>query len=382
MKKIQQALLTTGLLLMIAACSSPSEVVQETSDEATALPVHESPESEEVILAAPTPTEDTRLKEVWIGVPAYPEFAPWVLAVDEEHQEDDFTVHLRVFTNEQEAVDALQAGTIDLAASNDRAFLKLAARHENLQMAALQSVYSGFSVMARKGEARTFEDILKNIENRDEALAATIRQMNGRYILVPGGSAFHPELEAVLQIGGLDVKSIYPVNMEPEPGARAFLQGSAAFFSDGIKQRVFLEENGVQNVITAGDLGGATLQFSGLFTTRDFLDKNPEVLEKTLQVWYRGLEVIDAQPAESNEKMAAWLNLKTGLSYQAEELHQYQERGILVFPDREEYTGAVLSESGDYYWRDRFAFLSDWLIQHGEIQLDTFDFDQVVTLEE
>jgi len=381
MKRNQLALLAIATILMMTACTPQAEVVQKTPAEADVETVKKDFEGGETVVAEPTPTEDSRLKDVWVGVPAYPEFAPWVLAADEKNQDDEFAVHIRVFTSEQEAVDALLAGMIDLAASNDRAFLKLAARNENLRMAALQSIYSGFSVMARKGEARTFEEMSQKFKNSDEALAATIRQMKGRYLLVPGGSAFHPELEAVLQMGGLDVKSIYLVNMEPEPGARAFLQGSAAFFSDGIKQRVFLEENGAQNVITASDIRGATLQFSGLFTTSDFLEKNPEVFKKTLDAWYRAVEKIADQPAESNEQMAAWLNEKTGLSYQADDLNQYQERGLLIFPDREECTGLVLTEGGDYYWRERFSFLSGWLIEHGEIQSDTFDFNQVLDIE-
>ena len=381
MKRNQLALLAITTILMMTACTPQAEFVQIPPGEESAEALNEYHENEELVEAAPTLTEDTRLKEIWIGVPAYPEFAPWVLAADEKSQADEYTVHIRVFANEQEAVDALLAGRINLAASNDRAFLKLAAKDGNLRLAALQSIYSGFSVLARKGEARTFEEMSQKIASRDEALAATIRQMKGRYWLVPGGSAFHPELEAVLQLGGLDANAIHIVNMEPEPGAMAFLQGSAAFFSDGIKQRVFLEENGAQNVITANDLRGATLQFSGLFTTRDFLEENPKVLEKALDAWYRAVQKIADQPDESNEKMAAWLNEKTGLSYQAEELNHYQERGILIFPDRQEYAGLVLAEGGDFNWRDRFSFLSEWLIEHGEIQLDEFDFNQVVDIE-
>ncbi len=365
---------------MISACSQQAEVIQKTPAGVDVETGDVDLEGEATVVAAPTPTEDTRLKEVKIGVPAYPEFAPWVLAADEKYQADEFAVHIQVFTNEQEAVDALLAGKIDMAASNDLAFLKMAALNENLRLTTLQSIYSGFSVMARKGEARTFEEVSQKIENKDEALATTIRQMKGRYVLVPGGLAFHPELEAVLQLGNLDIKSIYIVNMEPEPGARAFLQGSAAFFSDGIKQREYLEQNGAQNVITASDVKGATLQFSGVFTTNNFLKENPEVLEKTLDAWYRAVERIDDQPAESNEQMAAWLIEKTGLSYQADELKQYQERGILIFPDQEECTRLVHTESGDYFWRDRFSYLSEWLIQHGEIQSDTFDFNQVVDI--
>lgn len=341
------ALLVVGALLLVAcgapAATEPAEVAPP-APEATAAP------AEPAQPAQPEPVT------VRFGNMPYLDYGPWIVAEKQGYLADEgIQLDTTMFEVEQPLIEAMLGGSIDVAAGADSPFILLAPQTKDaLKMVSIHSLFTGYSVMARPGEFKTYDDFVAEGMSHDEALAAASKQLEGKTIILPGGASFYPVLDTVLNYAGLTRDDVTIIDMDPVEGAAAFLQGTGDFYSDGLPQRFRLEQEGMINVLTGVQLGGGAMDTAGLYVTSDYFAENPEVVTGIMRAWYRAVDYIKANPDDGIAIMIDWINEQSGAGMTVEDGKRFLT-DLVLFPTHPEVGEWFFTEGSQYYWPDRLA---------------------------
>jgi NitT/TauT family transport system substrate-binding protein len=341
------ALLVVGALLLVAcggpAATEPAEVAPP-APEATAAP------AEPAQPAQPEPVT------VRFGNLPYLDYGPWIVAEKQGYLADEgIQLDTTMFEVEQPLIEAMLGGSIDVAAGADSPFILLAPQAKDaLQMVSVHSLFTGYSVMARPGEFKTYDEFVAEGMSHEEALAAASQQLKGKTIILPGGASFYPVLDTVLNYGGLTRDDVTIIDMDPVEGAAAFLQGTGDFYSDGLPQRFRLEQEGMVNVLTGVQLGGGAMDTAGLYVTNDYYANNPEVVKGIMRAWYRAVEFIKANPDDAIATMIDWINEQSGAGMTVEDGKRFLT-DLVLFPTYKEAGEWFYTKGSPYYWPDRLA---------------------------
>lgn len=349
------------LALFIAACqpATPPPPPEAPATEAPAQPPAQPAQTEAP--AAPTQPPAPEMITIRFGNLPYLDYGPWIVAEKMGYlEEQGIKLETTMFEVEQPLIEAMLGGSIDAGAGADSPFIMLAPKaKDKLLMVSVHSLFTGYSIMGRPGQVKTYDDFTKEGKSHDEALAEACKQLKGKTIILPGGASFYPVLNTALGYAGLTQADVQVIDMDPVEGAAAFLQGTADFYSDGLPQRFRLEKEGMINVVTGVQLGGGAMDTAGLYVTKEFFDKNPEVVYGLLKAWYKAVDYIKAEPDKAIPMMIDWINEMSGAGMTVEDGKRFLQ-DLVLFPTYQEVGEWFFTEGSPYYWKNRLQFVKEY----------------------
>jgi ABC-type nitrate/sulfonate/bicarbonate transport system substrate-binding protein len=328
-------------------------------------------------LAAAPSARQTQAQDVVtvkFGNLPYLDYSPWALAEELGYlEEEGIKLDPYMFEVEQPMVEALIGGSIDVGAGSDTPFIILAAAAPELRLVSVHVIFTGYSIMGRPDEVKTYDQFVAEGMTHEEAVKAAAAQLEGKTIILPGGASFTPVLDTALGYAGLTRDDVEIIDIDPVEGAAAFIQGTADFYSDGLPQRFRLEQEGMVNVLTGVQLAGGAMVFAGLYTTDEYLADHPEVIEGMLRAWYRTMDYLRANPDEALPVMVDWINEQSGAGFTVEDAKRFTQ-DLVLFPTYEEVRDEYMyNPESPFYWEKRLQFVVDYF---GETEgLDTTAID-------
>jgi len=275
----------------------------------------------------------------------YLDYAPWALAEAKGFlAEQGITFEKSTYEVEQPMYEAMLGGSIDVGDSGDTPFILAAAQAPELRLITLTNIFAGYSIMARPGQFKTYDEILPTVGgDREKALAEAAGQLKGKTIILPGGASFTPVLDTALGYAGLTRDDVTILDLDPVEGAAAFIQGTADFYSDGLPQRFRLEEEGMINVLTGPQLAGGAMDLAGLGTTQAFLDAHPDAPVRLLRAWYKAIDYLRSDKDDALKVMSDWINEQSGAGFTPADAERFLTDLVIV---------PTLAESGPMFWND------------------------------
>ena len=196
-------------------------------------------------------------------------------------------------------------------------------------------------------------------KSNEEALVEATQQLKGKTIILPGGASFYPVLDTALKYAGLKKEDLKIIDMDPVEGAAAFLQGTGDFYSDGLPSRFRLEKEGMVNVVTGVQMGGGAMDTAGMYVTKAFYDKNPDVVYGLLKAWYKAVAYIKEKPDDAVPLMIDWINEMSGAGMTVDDGKRFLT-DLVLFPTYEEVGEWFFTEGSAYYWPDRLDFVKTY----------------------
>ncbi len=353
------------LTMLFAACGTVATPAEAPATEVTA-PTQE-------VVAAP------EIVTVRFGNLPYLDYAPWGLAEKLGYlEEEGIKLETTMFEVEQPMAEALISKSIDVGAGSDGPFITLAAKAPELRMVSFQAIFTGYAIMGRPGEVKTYDDFVAEGKTREEALAEAAKQLDGKTIILPGGASFMPVLDTALGYAGLDRSAVEIIDMDPVEGAAAFIQGTGDFYSDGLPQRFRLEQEGMVSVLTGNQLAGGAMVFAGVYTTQEYLDANPAVIKGMLRAWFRTIDYLTNNEDDALNTMVAWINEQSGSGMKVEDAKRFI-KDLLIFPTYDEVGNDYFySESSPFFWKKRFEYLVNYVSTSEGVDTSAIDLDTMV----
>lgn len=365
------------LAIVMAACSSAATPAP-ASPAASTVPASIAPSAVPSTAPSAAPSSAPEAVTVRFGQLPYLDYAPWAVADAKGYLKDEgLTFEYSTFEVEQPMFEAMVGGSIDVGDSADTPFILSAAKAPELRLLSMASIFTGYSIMARPGAFKTYEEILPTVGNdRAKALAEVCGQLKGKTVILPGGASFTPILDTCLGYAGLTRDDVKTIDIDPVEGAAAFIRGEGDFYSDGLPQRFRLEKEGMVNVVTGNQLAGGAMDVAGIATTQKFLDEHPGIAERLMRAWYRSVDYIAANPDDGLKIMTDWVNGLSGAGLTVDDgkrfladllkLPTYAESGPTFYDD----------PTSPFYYLTRLNFVVDYFgkaegLDTGAIDLTT-----------
>lgn len=329
---------------------------------------------------APKPKEAVTVR---FGNLPYLDYGPWIVAEKMGYlEEQGIKLQTTMFEVEQPLIEAMLGGSIDVAAGADSPFILLAPQSKDkLLMVSEHSLFTGYSIMGRTGEVKTYDDFISEGKTHEEALKEAAIQLKGKTIILPGGASFYPVLDTALGYAGLTQSDLEIIDMDPVEGAAAFLQGTGDFYSDGLPQRFRLEQEGMVNVLTGVQMGGGAMDLAGLYVTKEFYDANPEVVYGFLKAWYKAVDYIKSKPDEGIKMMIDWINEQSGAGMTVEDGKRFLT-DLVLFPTYEEVGEWFFAKGSQYYWPTRLDTVKAYNENQQGIDYTGVDLNKMMPVEE
>ncbi len=351
-----------GLLLIVVFLLSACQPAAPTNAPAAIEPPTEATN----VPVEPTavPTEAPKAPElitVRFGNLPYLDYGPWIVAEKMGYlEEQGIKIETTIFEVEQPLIEAMLGGSIDVAAGADSPFILLAPQSKDkLQMVSVHSLFTGYSIMGRPDQVKTYDQFIAEGKTAEEALAAAAMQLKDKTIILPGGASFYPVLDTALGYAGLTQADVKIIDMDPVEGAAAFLQGTGDFYSDGLPSRFRLEKEGMVNVLTGVQMGGGAMDTAGMYVTTEFYNQNPEVVYGFLKAWYKAVAYIKSNPDDAIPMMIDWINEQSGAGMTVEDGKRFLT-DLVLFPTYEEVGEWFFKEGSPYYWPNRLDFVKSY----------------------
>jgi len=218
---------------------------------------------------------------VRLGYSAWPGWVPW--AVTEAKglfDEAKIAVKLQWFDGYLDSINALNAGQLDCNSQTLNDTISSIAGGADLQVV-LQNDYS---------------------TGNDQIIAAkeinSIADLKGKKVAAEEGTVDHYLLLKVLKDGGLKASDITFVPLETGAAAAAFAAGKvdgAGVYAPFTTQA--LKRPGSKALTTSRDHPGAISDL--LVCRREFVEKNPESIQKVVNSWFATLKTIKDDPTST-----------------------------------------------------------------------------------
>jgi len=152
------------------------------------------------------------------------------------------------------------------------------------------SQFKGFAVIGRKGQSKTYQELLSELGSAEAAKKAAIRQMKGKKLPIYTAN-YKPLLTAVLGEGDMEIDDVQTINFaDDEKAALAFISGEGEFYIGGLPSEINLLMNHsdqFQMIGGAEILGSAGLWYSNVASSEDWLEANTDTALKIMAMSYR-----------------------------------------------------------------------------------------------
>jgi ABC-type nitrate/sulfonate/bicarbonate transport system substrate-binding protein len=202
-------------------------------------------------------------------------------------------------------------------------------------------------------EWKPLKDFLaSNGNDMKAAIASTLSQAKGLKVGVSAGGGEYASFIEMVTIAGLKPSDFTIVDLAQEELPPALLSGSIDIMIAGIPQRLAVLREGYATLMDQSSVP-STVSHAGFASTREFVDKNPDLAARIEAGIMKGLKYIEENPDDAfpiiSEKMK-----EAGTTVSVEDLKGVWN-SMEFFPNSPAwYDQKVVAPDGQFYWKARF----------------------------
>jgi ABC-type nitrate/sulfonate/bicarbonate transport system substrate-binding protein len=358
-------------MLGLALAASPSLTLGASSAEPSAGAASDAISLDFSAVGATTPSGQCEVvapaSEFSVGIfPVFDESLWWV--ADELGYLSDVNAtmtELRTFDGDPQVLEATAVGGVDLGGGSVEGVVPLAETLDNIRLVLFQDAWKGFAFMIRPGELRTYDEVLAEVGDPDEAARQTAAQFEGKNVVANLGIGHEATIEAALSLADLTMDDITIIDLPTIEGATAFLRGEGDIYLGDLPSRFRLTEEGNVPMLAAAQIGPEAVAYVSFFAREDWIQENEDQLLRLLGAWYRVADQLRSAEADAAlEIMYTHINDVTGAEFDLETARwvntevspwfTFEETGDLIFTpgaewdlhDRIEYQIGIYEDQG------------------------------------
>ncbi len=331
MKKIKEAKRVLALLLVLvlslgslSGCSGGKEA-EEPGSEGEETAAQETGEMEQITVSVHPSGH---------GLPAY--------IADQMgfYEEEGLDVETLVYIGAPPQMEAYEAGAWDIGTTGFGGII-LGVAKSSMQIIGL-SIDSGL-VMGLF--AREDSDIVQAGYNEETGCYGTADEWRGKEVLYTQGTITDIMLVDVLERMGLTMDDVVRTNMESSPAITAFKSGSGDLVQANASFYFTAEDEGWVPVTTGETLG---IYNPSLIVASDkIIEEKPEVVEKWLRAYMKGVQWIKDNPEEAAKVFVEFCE-ENGVATDEENALKFMEIQVTKIPGPEEQVAYFQpAESGE-----------------------------------
>jgi len=302
--------------------------------------------------------ESNAEKKIVFGVSPFPDtMMPMLGKIKGWYKEEGLDVEFKIlgWTEVQEALSSNSDNKIDIGINNISSVIATHSKNpELIYYYGFNTFDNGFAFMIRAdGKIKPLRYYIDKGLSRKEAIVECAKQLKGKIVITTGNTDMEQGVSAFSRKGGLDFeKDIKIIDINPDEGLAAFLQGTGDAYIGGIPQRTKAASEGMIEMITGSDLGPAPI--NGIVTTKKFAAEHEEALLKILKVWFKIVNYTDGNLDEVSKIMTDELNKNTaaGVSSQQFKIFWNNYEHYPISPKAVD--DDILSQNGKNYWKNRW----------------------------
>lgn len=349
------AIVLSSLLILstlLSACAQTAPPVPAAATQEPAAPA---------ATEAPEPVEEEQdLQVVRVGMTPFFEYHYSTVASELGWDEElGLKLEFTWLTQSGPSIQALANGSIDTANTCVVCNFPFYESVPQLMNFINTDQFKGFIVIGRKGQVKTYDELLAELGDPQEAKLATIEQFRGKTFPIYRAN-YDPLLTATLGQAGMTLDDVEVLNFpDDEKSALAMIGGTGDFYLGGLPAEInLLLNHGDKFVLVGGDeiLGPAGLWYSNIASTEEWLANNEETALKLMAMSYRYNRYVNENPDAVLPIVLKAMNDHSGTQMSLEELkfvfdnfvgpRTYQDdKETALNPDSELYWGV----SAEYY---------------------------------
>ena len=271
------------------------------------------------------------------------------------------------------AQELMIGGHVDMATTSDADVVLQNSRGLDTSLTFPLFYFAGGGLMfdPERHDWTPLNDILPTVGgDMTMAIRKTLEQAKGASVGVSAAGAEYASFIEMVTIADLDPADFTIVDLAQEELPPALLSGSVDIMIAGIPQRLAVLKQGYKTLMDQTAVP-STVAHAGFGTTREWADANMDLAIRIEGVIIRTLAYVEQNPEESFAIIAEKLR-EAGTVVDPEDL-----KGVWnvmeFFPNSKEwYVSKVVTEGGQFYWRDRFETIVNNLQAEGRIsELET-----------
>jgi NitT/TauT family transport system substrate-binding protein len=267
------------------------------------------------------------------------------------------------------ANELLIGGHVDIATSSDADVILQNARGLDTTLAFPLFYFAGGGLMfdPNKHDWKSLDEILEaNGGDLTAGITEALTQAKGTRVGVSAAGGEYASFIEMVSIAGLSPSDFTIVDLAQEELPPALISGSIDIMISGIPQRLAVLREGYATLMDQTAVPSSVVH-AGFASTRSWVDANPDLAVRLQRVILRTLAHIEENPEASFPIISERLR-QAGTVVTPEDLAGVWNV-MEFFPNGKDwYNERVISETGQFYWRDRFETVIDNLKAEGRIQ--------------
>lgn len=197
------------------------------------------------------------------------------------------------------------------------------------------------------------------------AITATLTQAKGAKVGVSAGGGEYASFIEMVTIAGLKPADFTIVDLAQEELPPALLSGSIDIMISGIPQRLAVLREGYATLMDQSSVP-STVAHAGFASTREFVDKNPELAARIEAGILKTLQYIKENPDAAFPIISEKLK-EAGTTVSVDDLKGVWN-SMEFFPDSPAwYDEKVVAPAGQFYWKARFETVLKNLKAEGRV---------------
>lgn len=378
---------------LLAACQAAPAAAPQTPQPAVSTPTPQVVEKIVQVVVTPTAAPASQARgpvqtqpfEVTIANPPVWDSQLWWVA-DQLGYLRDVGIKVKEHKStgdEAAAVRAVSAGSLDLMMTTIWPTIPQSATIKNLAVAFIADIWWGGALMVRRGQFKTYKEILAQVGDPHDALAQTMSQLKGKTFITNVDQS--PQMVKLLDIGGLTVGDVKSLDMQALEGATAFIRGEGDVFSGTLPTRMRVAEEGGVELTDQKDWAGLREAYVYVFwvARKDWLEKNEDQMMRLMGAWLRVSDSLKPRSQEANEAqdkvlgfMRERVNKDSGANFTLEQ-GRWVNKEISPWFTFEEMGPTLYDPIGEFYWRNEVQrrineFIKLNAIKSGDVAYETY----------
>jgi ABC-type nitrate/sulfonate/bicarbonate transport system substrate-binding protein len=353
-------------MLIITACQGV--VVQPISP--TEAPV-EAAAPQETESEEPAETAgEVELVPVRVSVAPYFDYQAVTLA-DQLGWDEELSIDLQLtyMADDPAQVAALTNGSTDVSSLCLVCAFKFYAQQPELRTFVTTNQFKGFAVIGRMGEAKTYDELLEELGDPEQAKQATLEQFKGSNWAIHEAS-FRSLISAMLSQAGMTLDDINIISFaDDQKAALAFIRGEGDFYTGSLPQEARMLQDFPDQFVNVGGheiIGPAGLWYSNYNALESWLQNNEDAALKLMAMNYRYNRMVLECPDKAAPLLAEVVNTQTGSNFTPENV-------LVILDEFEQYRlpeqdkAETFSPDSDAYWGHTAEFYMKEQISTGEV---------------
>ncbi len=287
------------------------------------------------------------------------------LGIDKEF---GLNVEVTPFTSDVNAIQAMVRGNIDIVGtSHSQLALIMETAPEVISVGSLD-LFKGFIFIGRSKEWKSISQLIDEM-GLEKAREYRLKQLEGKTFLI--SRFFKPiALDTLAQAGLNENDAKFILMADDQKSAAAFIRGEGDIYMGSLPQEqrlLSMPGNEFINIGGSEILGPAGLWYGHILSTRDFMEKNREILLKVNAMKYRVIRLFDKEPMKIAQYGAKTISQMTGGDFTIDqyiEMETVYDNLLSIQECKETY----FNPESRLYWKKPMEYYIKIAVEQGDLK--------------